>query len=285
LKILILSILSGILLLISSGAGSAVSEAEPIISVCSSSASVTITGNVVSTTPPVTPVRNPAAAHCVDQGHSYEIRTDPVTGDQTGYCVFPDQSSCEEWAFFRGTCVYTPASPPPQPPDDPLLPDDSLLPTDPIEEAKDEISDEIRALEEKEAQGTLNPEEMARLADKRVEMLEAEIVLLESGMEVLKREKALLDIQGRRLLLEEERLALALESKKIERRSYLGSPEEGDGGRLSEIKLLLLLLDLKAEALDIEERAILGTSAPGDPSRMEDLAAAIAYLGSQAGVG
>ncbi|UEC42212.1 MAG: exported protein of unknown function [Methanothrix sp.] len=34
-KILILSILSGILLLISSGAGSAVSEAEPIISVCS----------------------------------------------------------------------------------------------------------------------------------------------------------------------------------------------------------------------------------------------------------
>lgn len=278
-KILILSIFSCILILISTGVGSAVSEAGPTISVCSSSASVTITGNVVSTTPPVTPVRNPAAAHCIDKGYSYEIRTDPVTGDQTGYCVFPDGKSCEEWAFFRGTCVNTLPSKPSDPPVDPLVP------TDPIEGARDEIAVEIRALEEKEALGTLTPEETVRLANKRIEILDAEIGLLESGMEVLKREKALLDIQGRRLLLEEERLALSLEFKKIERRSHLGTPEEGDGGSLSKIKLLLLLVDLKAEALDIEERAILGTSAADDPARMVDLAAAIGYLEAEAGIG
>ena len=25
-------------------------------------------------------------------------------GGTVGYCLFPDDSECEEWAFFRGEC-------------------------------------------------------------------------------------------------------------------------------------------------------------------------------------
>ncbi len=46
---------------------------------------------------------NPASIHCEDEGGSLEIRDE--TGGQVGYCLFPDGSECEEWAFFRGECV------------------------------------------------------------------------------------------------------------------------------------------------------------------------------------
>jgi hypothetical protein len=46
---------------------------------------------------------NPASKHCVDQGGKVDIRDE--TGGQVGYCVFPDGSECEEWAFFRGECT------------------------------------------------------------------------------------------------------------------------------------------------------------------------------------
>jgi putative hemolysin len=39
----------------------------------------------------------------VDRGGKLEIRDE--TGDQAGYCVFPDGSECDEWAFFRGECA------------------------------------------------------------------------------------------------------------------------------------------------------------------------------------
>ena len=54
---------------------------------------------------------NPASVHCQEQGGRLEIRT-AADGSQTGYCVFPDGSECEEWAFFRGECapVPTPAA-------------------------------------------------------------------------------------------------------------------------------------------------------------------------------
>ena len=45
---------------------------------------------------------NPASEYCVDQGGELEIR-DEADG-QAGYCVFPDGSECEEWAFFGGEC-------------------------------------------------------------------------------------------------------------------------------------------------------------------------------------
>lgn len=47
---------------------------------------------------------NPASVYCEEQGGRLEIRTD-AAGGQTGYCVFPDGSECEEWAFFRGECA------------------------------------------------------------------------------------------------------------------------------------------------------------------------------------
>ena len=46
---------------------------------------------------------NPAAVHCSDQGGEVEIRDE--AGGQAGYCIFPDGSECEEWAFFRGECA------------------------------------------------------------------------------------------------------------------------------------------------------------------------------------
>ncbi|MDD5769155.1 MAG: DUF333 domain-containing protein, partial [Methanothrix sp.] len=42
---------------------------------------------------------NPASSYCTVQGYKLETRTDPTTGGEVGYCVFPDGSSCEEWAF------------------------------------------------------------------------------------------------------------------------------------------------------------------------------------------
>jgi len=46
---------------------------------------------------------NPAAVYCQEQGYSYEIRT-AADGSQSGVCLFPDGSECDEWAFFRGEC-------------------------------------------------------------------------------------------------------------------------------------------------------------------------------------
>lgn len=46
---------------------------------------------------------NPASAYCADQGFKSEIRT-AADGSQSGYCIFPDGSECDEWAYFRGEC-------------------------------------------------------------------------------------------------------------------------------------------------------------------------------------
>src|SRR5262249_48146981 len=41
---------------------------------------------------------NPAATNCINQGYKYLLIKN------IGYCIFPDHSYCEEWAFFRGQC-------------------------------------------------------------------------------------------------------------------------------------------------------------------------------------
>jgi putative hemolysin len=51
---------------------------------------------------------NPASQFCEEQGYRLEMRTD--ANGTTGYCIFPDGSECEEWAFYRGEC-----EPPPPP--------------------------------------------------------------------------------------------------------------------------------------------------------------------------
>lgn len=46
---------------------------------------------------------NPASQHCEQNGGTLQIRVDP-NGGEHGVCVFPDNTECEEWAFFRGEC-------------------------------------------------------------------------------------------------------------------------------------------------------------------------------------
>lgn len=56
---------------------------------------------------------NPASVFCRDNGGTLEIRKD-AAGNETGFCLFPDGTECEEWAFFRGECKpgATPAATP-----------------------------------------------------------------------------------------------------------------------------------------------------------------------------
>jgi len=59
---------------------------------------------------------NPASVYCEQNGNKLEIRT-AVDGSQYGVCIFPDSSSCDEWAYYRGECgpgtqsASTPAAP------------------------------------------------------------------------------------------------------------------------------------------------------------------------------
>jgi putative hemolysin len=46
---------------------------------------------------------NPASVYCEQNGNTLEIRT-AADGSQSGVCVFPDGSTCGEWAYFREEC-------------------------------------------------------------------------------------------------------------------------------------------------------------------------------------
>ena len=46
---------------------------------------------------------NPASVYCEKNGNQHEIVT-ATDGSQSGLCIFPDGSSCDEWAYFRGEC-------------------------------------------------------------------------------------------------------------------------------------------------------------------------------------
>jgi dipeptidase D len=54
-------------------------------------------------TEPASGMPNPASQLCVARGYQSEIRDE--AGGQEGYCVFPDGSECEEWAYYRGECA------------------------------------------------------------------------------------------------------------------------------------------------------------------------------------
>jgi putative hemolysin len=49
-------------------------------------------------------IPNPASVFCSEQGYTLEVRSDE-SGGQSGYCLFPDGSECEEWAYYRGECA------------------------------------------------------------------------------------------------------------------------------------------------------------------------------------
>jgi hypothetical protein len=46
---------------------------------------------------------NPASIYCKQNGYELEIRT-AADGSQSGVCIFPDGSTCDEWAYYRGEC-------------------------------------------------------------------------------------------------------------------------------------------------------------------------------------
>ncbi len=48
-------------------------------------------------------IANPTSVYCEQQGNHFEICT-AANGDQYGVCVFPNGSSCDEWAYFHGEC-------------------------------------------------------------------------------------------------------------------------------------------------------------------------------------
>jgi len=61
------------------------------------------TSNPDPTEIPQVNMPNPASVYCEQNGNALEIRT-ADDGSQSGVCVFPDGSTCDEWAYFRGEC-------------------------------------------------------------------------------------------------------------------------------------------------------------------------------------
>jgi putative hemolysin len=49
-------------------------------------------------------VPDPSSVYCDALGYGLETRTNPETGGEVGYCVFPDGSACPTWDFYRGKC-------------------------------------------------------------------------------------------------------------------------------------------------------------------------------------
>jgi putative hemolysin len=60
---------------------------------------------------PQVSIPNPASVYCEQNGNKLEIQT-AVDGSQNGVCVFPDGSTCDEWAYFRGECSPAPQKSP-----------------------------------------------------------------------------------------------------------------------------------------------------------------------------
>ncbi len=63
---------------------------------------------------PQVSIPNPASVYCEQSGNKHEIQI-AADGSQNGICIFPDGSTCDEWAYYRGECGLaaqeTPAAP------------------------------------------------------------------------------------------------------------------------------------------------------------------------------
>jgi putative hemolysin len=69
------------------------------------------TSEPMGTTMPQASLPNPASVYCTQQGNKLEIRT-AADGSQNGICIFPDGSTCDEWAYYRGECGLAPQNSP-----------------------------------------------------------------------------------------------------------------------------------------------------------------------------
>lgn len=83
----------------------------------------------ISAETPQANLPNPASVHCQQQGNRLEIRT-AEDGSQSGVCIFPDGSECDEWAYYRGECQPKVVPPPP---DEDINPT-AIEPTSPAQE-------------------------------------------------------------------------------------------------------------------------------------------------------
>jgi hypothetical protein len=72
------------------------------LTACTVSQTQVPTDNPVTDMPPAN-MPNPASVYCEQQGNKLEIRT-ATDGSQSGICVFPDGSTCDEWTYYRGEC-------------------------------------------------------------------------------------------------------------------------------------------------------------------------------------
>lgn len=48
---------------------------------------------------------NPASTNCQEKEGEIKMRKDPISGGMYGVCVFSDGSECDEWRFFKETCL------------------------------------------------------------------------------------------------------------------------------------------------------------------------------------
>jgi putative hemolysin len=62
------------------------------------------TSESAGTDMPQADMPNPASVYCEQNGNTLEIHT-ADDDSQSGICVFPDGSTCDEWAYFRGVCA------------------------------------------------------------------------------------------------------------------------------------------------------------------------------------
>ena len=60
-------------------------------------------GAAQSSPTPQANMPNPASVYCGQNGGKLEITT-ASDDSQSGVCTFPDGSTCDEWAYFRGEC-------------------------------------------------------------------------------------------------------------------------------------------------------------------------------------
>lgn len=72
------------------------------------SAAVSLAACTAAPTPapaaaPAVGLPNPASVFCQEKGGQLKIERD-AAGNESGTCLFPDGSQCEEWAFLRGEC-------------------------------------------------------------------------------------------------------------------------------------------------------------------------------------
>jgi uncharacterized protein len=62
-----------------------------------------VTPGPATTDIPPANMPNPASVYCTQQGNKLKIRT-ADDGSQSGICIFPDGSTCDEWAYYRREC-------------------------------------------------------------------------------------------------------------------------------------------------------------------------------------